>query len=230
MLDRLKHHPMHKVLTILVLTTVLASCKQECDGFKVIAEEIDGIVIEARYATPNNFVGDVVEGYHSDRLRLSAPAIAALSNVQDELEADDLGLKIFDAYRPQQAVDHFVRWAKDLDDTLNKHTYYPDVPKTQLFAKGYIAAKSGHTRGSTVDLTIIDLKTGAELDMGSPWDFFGQISHGNYLDLSAVQLANRKRLKDLMVKHGFVPLPEEWWHFTLAAEPYPDTYFDCPVD
>ncbi len=140
-----------------------------------------------------------------------------------------MGLKLFDAYRPQQAVNHFVRWAKVLNDTLMKQSYYPDVPKSELFKRGYIASKSGHSRGSTVDLTLIDLDTGNELDMGSPYDFFGVQSHPFYKKITDKQRKNRMLLRRVMLKNGFKPYENEWWHFTLRDEPFPNQYFDFPV-
>jgi D-alanyl-D-alanine dipeptidase len=154
----------------------------------------------------------------------------ALGNVQDELLPFGLGIKIFDAYRPQRSVDNFVRWAADLSDTKTKVQYYPNVAKQDLFREGYIAAKSSHSRGSTVDLTIMELSSGAELDMGSPFDFFGPISWPESTIVQPAKLAYRLLLKTLMMKYGFKPYAQEWWHFTLVGEPYPDTYFDFPVE
>ena len=152
--------------------------------------------------------------------------------MQKDLEAFGLGLKVFDAYRPQRAVDHFVRWAEDLDDTRMKAKYYPGVEKKHLFRDGYIAARSGHSRGSTVDLTIVSLGPDdpVELDMGTGWDYFGPRSWPASLDVSPQQRANRMLLQSLMVKHGFKPLAEEWWHFTLKDEPFPKTYFDFVIE
>ena len=139
-------------------------------------------------------------------------------------------LKVYDAYRPQMAVDHFVRWAKDLDAEEMKPYFYPEVDKSLLFEQGYIDAKSGHSRGSTVDLTLFDISTGKEVDMGGTFDYFGELSHPDYTEtLTAEQIANRNILRDAMMRHGFRPLDTEWWHFTLNDEPYPDTYFTFPV-
>jgi len=201
-------------------------------GFVEIREAVPGVVVDLRYLGEDNFVGAAVDGYAADRCYVTTEAAEALGRVQHELAHLGLGLKVFDAYRPQRAVDHFVRWAEDLDDTRMKSRYYPDVAKAELFRDGYIAAKSGHSRGSTVDLTIVSLGTGApvELDMGTPWDFFGPRSWPTSLAVTPQQRANRMLLQSLMMKHGFRPLAEEWWHFTLENEPFPDTYFDFVVE
>ena len=154
----------------------------------------------------------------------------ALAAVQIDLSDRGMGLKVFDAYRPQRAVDHFVRWASELSATEMKQQYYPDVPKDELFERGYISARSGHTRGSAVDLTLVDLESGEELDMGSPWDFFDVISWPTSLEVSLPQKTNREILRELMLKHGFMPVQTEWWHFSLQEEPFPDTYFDYPIN
>lgn len=193
---------------------------------------IPSAVVDARYFSNNNFVGAPIDGYESSSCYITKQAAFALKEVELELQSQGLGIKVFDAYRPQRAVNHFVRWAKDLDDTLIKAQYYPDVPKSQLFEKGYIAEKSGHSRGSTVDLTLVytdGLKKGNELDMGSGWDFFGTISWPSNNAVSPLQKANRMKLKSVMLKHGFKPYSKEWWHFTLKDEPFPDRYFDFVV-
>ncbi|MCY1415565.1 D-alanyl-D-alanine dipeptidase [compost metagenome] len=150
--------------------------------------------------------------------------------MEQELEEKDLRLKIFDGYRPRRAVEHFRRWAEDPTDTRMKSLFYPDLGKSELFGKGYIAKNSGHSRGSTVDLTLIDAKTGVELDMGSPFDFFGPISHHSTLLISIAQTHNRETLKSVMERHGFEAYSAEWWHYTLRNEPWPDTYFDFSVE
>lgn len=226
----MKKFPSFCVFTILViLLPVEAWCLPE--NFVNIEKAIPGVIVDLRYNTPDNFVGQAIDGYHSDNCYITTEAARALAAVQEELAAFKLGLKIFDAYRPQRAVDHFVRWAEDLDDTKMKAKYYPNVAKEQLFRDGYIAARSGHSRGSTVDLTVVSLGAGspAELDMGTGWDFFGPKSWPSSTEVSPQQRANRMLLQLLMVKHGFRPLAEEWWHFTLEDEPYPETYFDFEV-
>lgn len=195
-----------------------------------VSGETPAIQTEVRYFTNRNFVGAIIDGYNANKIIMSLDAALALAAIQLELVEEGVGLKVFDAYRPQQAVDHFVRWAEDLDDTVNREAYYPNVDKADLFDQGYIAARSGHSRGSTIDLTLIDLETGAELDMGSSWDFFDPISWPTSLDVSLPQKTNRETLREIMMRYGFNPLAEEWWHFTLENEPYPDTYFNFPID
>ena len=194
-----------------------------------LSDAIPGLVLDVRYSGAENFVGAPVDGYEAPAALLTQPAADALRQVQASLRARGFALKVFDAYRPQTAVDHFVRWAADPADARTKAKYYPDVPKSELFARGYIADASGHSRGSTVDLTVVRLSDGAELDMGTPFDFFGPESAVAYDNLTATQRANRRLLADAMQAHGFEPYPEEWWHYTLADEPYPETYFDFPV-
>lgn len=200
------------------------------DGFVALAEIAPGIQQEVRYFSANNFVGEPIAGYRAANIYLTRPAAEALRQVQSELAPFGLGLKVFDAYRPQRAVDHFVRWAQDLDDQRMKARYYPQVAKSDLFSDGYIAARSGHSRGSTVDLTLVDLDTGAELDMGTPWDFFDLASWPDSDQVSTQQQANRLLLRRVMLAAGFRPLRTEWWHFTLVDEPFPDTYFDFAVE
>lgn len=194
-------------------------------------EAIPSLQLDIRYFSNNNFIGEPIAGYLQPKAILTREAALALGSVQKDLADFELGLKIFDAYRPQRAVDHFIRWAKDLQDERMKKEYYPEVDKRTLFKEGYIAARSGHSRGSTVDLTIISLNTATneEIDMGSHFDFFGPVSWPNSPVPTADQRAHRQLLRLLMEKHGFVPYPQEWWHFTLKNEPYPETYFDFPI-
>ena len=202
------------------------------DGFVEIREVIPGVEVDVRYFSEDNFVGERIDGYEAAKIYLTRDAASALAKVQADLAAFGLGLKIFDAYRPQRAVDHFVRWAEDTADTKMKAKYYPDVEKRRLFRDGYIAAKSGHSRGSTVDLTLVSIgsERPAELDMGTAWDFFGPKSWPESMEVSAQARANRMLLQSLMIKHGFRGLAEEWWHFTLVGEPFPETYFDFVVE
>jgi len=202
------------------------------EGFAYLQDVVPDIEIEPRYFSTNNFVGDTIDGYHDQKCILTNEAAFALLAVQKELKNSGIGLKVFDAYRPQQAVDHFVRWAQDLKDTAMKKLYYPNIDKSLLFEQGYISARSGHTRGSTVDLTIIYLtgsKQGEEMDMGTPWDFFSPLSWPESNNVSQAQKANRMLLRNIMIKHGFNPLKEEWWHFTLKDEPFPKSYFNFAV-
>lgn len=199
------------------------------DGFVYIDAKIPGVVYEIRYAGSNNFIGKPVRGYKAAQAILSEPAARALARVQQEFIRKDYMLKIFDAYRPQTAVNHFIEWARDRNDTLMKSKFYPKVAKKDLFEFGYIASRSGHSRGSTVDLTIIYVENCEEVDMGSNYDFFGEISHHNTSQITEEQRKNRELLKSIMRKYGFRSYSEEWWHYTFTPEPYPDTYFDFPV-
>ncbi len=200
------------------------------EGFVYLGDVDRTIHVDLRYFSTNNFIGKKIDGYNNNCLIVTKKTALALKEVQKILSSKGLSLKIYDAYRPQQAVDHFVRWAKDMDDIKMKPQYYPNVEKSQLFKQGYIASKSGHTRGSTVDLTIIDIKTKKELDMGSPYDFFGVESHPFYKNITKEQKDNRMYLREIMLLNGFVPYENEWWHFTLQNEPFPKTYFNFPVE
>ncbi|MCD8411497.1 M15 family metallopeptidase [Tenacibaculum finnmarkense genomovar ulcerans] len=198
-------------------------------GFSYINDIAPTIQQEMRYCSENNFVGISINGYQESVLIGTTAMAIALKKVQTDLSKKGLSLKIFDSYRPQTAVNHFVKWARVLNDTLMKQKYYPKVNKRHLFRKGFIASKSGHSRGSTVDLTIINLKTGNELDMGSPFDFFGISSNVSYRKLTQKQQENRKLLQVVMQKYNFRPYFKEWWHFTLRFEPFAKTYFSFPV-
>lgn len=195
-------------------------------GFTFIDDAIPGLRVDLRYTGEHNFMGRPVAGYENARPVLSTPAANALAGVQAELQPFNLGLLVFDAYRPQRAVDDFVKWAADPADTRMQAEFYPDVEKNNLFKEDYIAERSGHSRGSTVDLTLVALDTGQQLDMGSGFDFFGVESWPEHPGLTAQQRANRLLLRTLMLKHGFKPYPKEWWHFTLENEPFPQEYFD----
>jgi D-alanyl-D-alanine dipeptidase len=202
-------------------------------GFVYLSDVAPTIVLDMRYANSANFIGTPIDGYIKPVAIATKEATIALNNVQTDLQRFGLSLKIYDAYRPQRAVDHFVRWAKDLTDVCKQTEYYPKVAKEVLFQEGYIASKSGHSRGSTFDLTLVSIDNkGAprELDMGTPFDFFDPKSGSEYADLTATQRANRVLLKTVMVKQGFKPYPKEWWHFTLKEEPYPDTYFNFFIE
>ncbi|QSH40055.1 M15 family metallopeptidase [Lentisphaerota bacterium ZTH] len=198
-------------------------------GFIYVKHLIPNLKLEMRYCSTNNFTGRKVQGYINPVCILSVKAATALEKVQRDLNKMGLGLVIFDAYRPQQAVDSFVKWSKDSRDKKMKKQYYPNIAKKDLFPQGYIAAKSSHSRGSTLDLSIIDLKSGKKLDMGSGFDLFSKKSWPDYPELTAQQRANRLLLRSLMTKHGFNTYPYEWWHFTLKDEPFKETYFNFPV-
>lgn len=190
---------------------------------------IPGAILEIRYYSTYNFVGARIDGYERPLALMTKRAADSLKVVADELLAQGYRIKIWDAYRPQRAVDHFIRWAEDLSDTTMKAVFYPMVDKSELFERQYIMARSGHSRGSTVDLTLLNTQTGKELEMGSPFDWFGEESHPDFEGITAEEKANRLILREAMLRHGFKPLESEWWHFTLADEPYPDTYFDFPI-
>lgn len=200
------------------------------DGFVYAQDVIHDLDVELRYFSSHNFVGDTIEGYKANKLIITLETANALQNVQNELQKQNLCLKVYDGYRPQRAVNHFIAWAKDLTDTINKQEFYPDVDKRFLFRDGYIASKSGHSRGSTLDLTIIDGITSEPLDMGSPYDFFGEQSWVAYENITKTQKFNRQLLQEVMLKYGFRNYAQEWWHFTLRDEPFPDTYFDFEVE
>ena len=202
----------------------------DSSDFVLLSEAVPDAILEIRYYSTYNFVGDRIDGYEEPLALLTAEAAAALKEASDELVGMGYRLKIFDAYRPQMAVTHFMNWALDPDDTRMKEYFYPELEKDQLFPQGYIAERSGHSRGSTVDLTLFDMSTEREVDMGGTFDYFGELSHPDYEGVSAEQYEMRMLLREVMVKHGFRPLPEEWWHFTLENEPYPDTYFTFPIN
>ena len=196
--------------------------------FAEIGSVIDDAAFDIRYYSPNNFTGNKIDGYKAPRAYLTKEALAALKKAADDLREQGYRLLIWDSYRPQKAVDNFVRWINDTEDDGDK-TFYPDIEKSNLLAGNYIMAKSGHTRGSTVDLTIIK-KDGGFVDMGGTFDLFSEVSHPDYQDLTEEQKNNRQILRDAMVKAGFNPIESEWWHFTLKDEPYQDTYFDFDVE
>ena len=216
-------------LLITLLFSFILNAQKLPIGFVYLKELVPSIKIELRYYSNHNFIGKPINGYKSNRLIITKEAALSLKKIQQELLKKKLSLKIFDAYRPQQAVSHFVAWAKVLNDTLMKTEYYPKVAKLNLFKSGYIASKSGHSRGSAVDLTITDAKTAIELDMGSPYDFFGMESHPKYQNISVQQKKNRMLLRKVMLANGFKPYENEWWHFTLKKEPFPNTYFKFPI-
>ena len=221
---------------IIAACCALAACQQQTDitekdssQFVTLTDAVPDAILEIRYYGTYNFVGTRIDGYLQPTALLTKRAADSLRAVSDDVMQQGYRLKIYDAYRPQVAVDHFVRWAADIADTLMRTYFYPDVDKSLLFEKGYLAEKSGHSRGSTVDLTLFDMKTGKEVDMGGTFDWFGGESHPDFRGITEAQYANRMLLREIMLAHGFKPLEEEWWHFTLANEPYPDTYFDFPV-
>jgi len=213
---------------------LLAACAAapRSPRFVSLADVAPTVSLDIRYAGPDNFVGAPIEGYERPVCLLSEPAARALALVQRDLEEEGLGLRVFDCYRPRRAVAHFVRWARDLGDQRTKAAYYPRVEKAQLFADGYIAERSGHSRGSTVDLGLAARQRDgslAEVDMGTPFDLFDPRSHTESEEVPPAARANRLRLRAALARRGFRNLPVEWWHYTLEGEPYPDLDFDVPV-
>ena len=229
-------------------TAVAVSATDDNSQFVTLTDVVPDVILEIRYFSTYNFAGQRIDGYEQPIALLTKAAADSLKAVSDDVKAQGYRLKIYDAYRPQKAVDHFVRWASDLSATEMKPYFYPDLDKSVLFKQEYIAEKSGHTRGSTVDLTLFDMNTENELDMGGTFDWFGPESHpdfcgnpdtGEYTgdnqlspkgrSITAEQFAHRMILRKAMLAHGFKPFPTEWWHFTLKDEPFPDTYFTFPV-
>ena len=203
--------------------------ENDASRFVLLSDYVPGIVQEIRYFSTYNFVGDRIDGYEEPIALLTKDAARALKAVSNQANVMGYRLKVFDAYRPARAVRHFVLWGiEDLDQRM-KPFFYPELEKQDLFRLGYIASKSSHNRGSTVDLTLLDMRTGKELDMGSPFDYFSELSHPDCRAVTEEQFRNRMLLQDLMTKNGFQPIDCEWWHFTLENEPYPDTYFSFPV-
>ena len=220
------------VLEEALVTTAENDVKLSDDAsdFVLLSEAVPDAILEIRYYSTYNFIGDRIDGYEEPLAILTKEAAAALKEVSDELVGMGYRLKIFDAYRPQMAVTNFMNWALDPDDARMKDYFYPELEKSELFPQGYIAEHSGHSRGSTVDLTLFDMTTEREVDMGGTFDYFGQLSHPDYMDITEEQYAMRMLLREVMLKHGFKPLEEEWWHFTLENEPFPETYFTFPIN
>ncbi len=201
----------------------------DASGFVVLSDYVPHIIQEIRYHSTYNFIGERIDGYEEPIALLTAEAARALKSVSNELFVQGFRLKVFDAYRPVAAVRQFILWGIEDTDIRMKPYFYPDLEKQELFIKGYIAKQSSHSRGSAVDLTLLDMKTGKEVDMGSPFDLFSEVSHPDYRGVTEEQFENRMMLRRAMVRNGFLPLDCEWWHFVLKDEPYPDTYFSFPV-
>ncbi|OON71614.1 M15 family metallopeptidase [Streptomyces tsukubensis] len=223
------------------------------EEFVALHDVAPTIIEEMRYFTPHDFMGVSVDGYREPRCLVTRPTALALRSAQRSLRRQGYALKVYDCYRPQRAVDHFVRWAKDLDDQRMKPEFYPRVDKTRLFDDGYIAEKSGHSRGSTVDLTLVELPARPtrpyvpgeplapcygpqkhrfpdnSIDMGTGFDCFDTLAHTDDPRITGIRRTNRDLLRDALTAVGFTNLPEEWWHFTHTPELFPDTYFDFPV-
>ena len=201
----------------------------DSSGFVSIGEAVPDVLLDIRYYSTFNFIGDRIDGYEEPAALLTREAAEALRKVSSEATEQGFRLKIFDAYRPQKAVDHFVRWAADPADIRMKEYFYPDLEKNEIIPQGFVAEHSGHSRGSTVDLTLFSMASQTDLDMGGTFDFLGEQSFPAYTGISRDQHEHRMLLQKLMMKHGFRPIDEEWWHFTLENEPWPDTYFTFPV-
>ena len=201
----------------------------DSSGFVLLSDYVPGVVQEIRYYSTYNFIGDRIDGYEEPCALLTMEAARALKTVANEMNVQGYRLKIFDAYRPAGAVRHFVLWGIEDLDLRMKPYFYPELEKQELFKQGYIASQSSHSRGSAVDLTLLDMQTGKELDMGSPFDLFSEVSHPDSTAVTEEQYANRMLLQGAMVRSGFQPIDCEWWHFSLRNEPYPDTYFEFPV-
>ena len=198
------------------------------DGFVYLKDIDDSIIVDLKYYSSENFTGRFVEGYHSNNAILTNEAAIALSKVQDDLNKLGFSLILYDAYRPQSAVDFFVKWSSNINDTIFKDIYYPNINKSELFKLGYIASKSGHSRGSTVDVSIVEISSNKELDMGTIFDYFGVESHTFFDELSEEQKANRLLLYKIMSNNGFKNYQKEWWHYTLKNEPF-QKYFNFLV-
>ncbi len=241
---------MKKLRHYLLLAAVLngmAACQpksavapeEDASSFVLLTDVIPDILLEIRYYSTFNFIGDRIPGYEQPIAVLTRQAADSLKAVSDELRQQGYVLKIFDAYRPQCAVDFFMAWAKDTTDYRMKAYFYPELEKSVLVPQEYVAEKSSHTRGSTVDLTLFDMRLQKDADMGCTYDYFGLASHpdvlpgqeiGTYRPINEQQYANRMILRDAMLRHGFKPYDCEWWHFTLCDEPFPDTYFTFPLN
>ena len=211
------------------MSSVFKKSPTDPSGFVLLADYVPHIVQEIRYYSTYNFIGERIDGYEEPCALLTKEAARALKAVSSEMIVRGLRLKVFDAYRPACAVKQFVLWGIEDTDIRMKPYFYPELEKQELFLKGYIAKLSSHSRGSAVDLTLLDMQTGKELDMGSPFDLFSEKSHPDHRGITDEQFENRMTLQRAMVRNGFEPIDCEWWHFRLSDEPYPDTYFEFPV-
>ena len=219
---------MRVLISFLVITIFSFKLYDLPEGFIKLSDIDSTIIVDLKYNTKSNFTGKIVRGYKSNTVILSNEASIALINAQNDFKKLGYSLIVFDAYRPQSAVDFFFEWSKDLNDTINKNSYYPNINKSQLFAQGYIAKKSGHSRGSTVDVSLVDLSTMKQIDMGSIYDYFGIQSSTFYPNISDSQKNNRMILYNIMINNGFKNYSKEWWHFTLENEPFQE-YFNFLV-
>tara|TARA_B100000900_G_scaffold148952_1_gene126425 strand:- start:1322 stop:1984 length:663 start_codon:yes stop_codon:yes gene_type:complete len=219
---------MRILISFFILIFIHFNSSELPEGFICLNDLDSTIIIDLKYATQSNFTGKIVRGYKSNSAILSKDASKALINAQKDFKKLGYSLIVFDAYRPQSAVNFFYEWSKNLNDTINKNSYYPNINKSQLFDLGYIAKKSGHSRGSTVDVSLVDLSTSKQIDMGSIYDFFGIKSSTFYPEISELQKNNRMILYNVMTDNGFINYSKEWWHFTLENEPYQE-YFNFLV-
>ena len=217
------------LISFIPVSCFAAVSNLDSSGFVVLTDIVPDAIIELRYHTLYNFVGDRIRGYEEPVALVTRETAAALRRVNAELAPLGYTIKIYDAYRPQMAVDHFVEWAKNANDTRMKSYFYPEEQKANLFAHGYIASRSGHSRGSTVDLTLFDINNNCDVDMGGTFDYFGYRSYPSYPNITEQQKKNRLLLRSVMLKHGFRGIDTEWWHYTLNNEPYPTTYFNFPI-
>lgn len=233
--DRKENKEVKEVETI---DTAALLPEEDASQFVSITDVVPDAILEIRYFSSYNFIGERIPGYEQPIAMLTRQAADSLKAVSDDLLQKGYRLKIFDAYRPQCAVDFFMEWAADTTDVRMQDYFYPELDKSVLIPQGYIAEESGHTRGSTIDLTLFDMKTEREVDMGCTFDYFGVASHpdvlpeqeiGAYRPINQEQYDNRMILREAMLAHGFKPYDCEWWHFTLENEPFPDTYFTFPV-
>jgi D-alanyl-D-alanine dipeptidase len=199
------------------------------EGFVYLTDVLPDVILDIRYYGTYNFLGVRVDGYEAPVAILTTEAAEALKKANEIIKAQGYVFRVFDAFRPQRSVDHFVRWARDINDTKMQAIFYPDVNKSVLFSEGYISSRSGHSRGSTIDLTLVDIRTGKELDMGSMFDWFGERSAHGAAGLTSEQQQNREILRQAMTSSGFRIYEQEWWHYTLRNEPFPDMFFDFPV-
>ena len=201
----------------------------DSSAFVLLSDYVPDIIQEIRYFSTYNFIGERIDGYEEPVAIITKDAARALKKISKELNIQGYRMKVFDCYRPACAVKHFVMWGIEDTDIRMKEYFYPDLQKQDLFSDGYVASRSSHSRGSTIDLTLLDMKTGKELDMGSPFDMFSEVSHPDYKGITEDQYNNRMILRNIMLRNGFDPIDCEWWHFTLRDEPFPNTYFEFPV-
>ncbi|MBO7675137.1 MAG: M15 family metallopeptidase [Atopobiaceae bacterium] len=202
---------------------------KDCSGFALLSDYVPQAIQEIRYFSTYNFVGERIDGYEEPCAIITREAARALKAASNEFGVMGYRIKVFDAYRPTTAVSQFMFWALEDKDVRMKPYFYPEIEKEDTIAQGYIAQRSSHSRGSTVDLTLLDMATGKEVDMGTPFDYFGELSHPDNRNVTDEQYENRMMLQKVMVRNGFEPYECEWWHFTLKDEPYPDTYYSVPV-